>query len=400
MLRRGSSSAEAGARRPARTSASQPRTGAGAGTTLAVVSDDRPPAPRKMGPPPRRAASTTRTVALTLPDANAYAEDQARMQQQQALLAQIEARQAQRARAAGFVTLLSPAAAASSASAATITVASRLDTVTGVSGVDRGLLAFSASTDELLHVCDNYIVASRVMKPEGSTMQLPAVSAQRLYLPVHESSICAMEVSTDGRLIATASRDASASVILWSAAHQTVLAVLGPSALGKLSVVSGGLAFSADCTHLAVAGKGARGNYVIFVFDIAHLYDYEMGAPLVLPASLASADTSMPNLADRSAAAMHTDALHKVMAELSMGDTPPPAESAPATVSSLPLHTLPMVAHQVSDFAITRIRFSPAERGRLMSVGHENIRFWRVSRSHLPGTSIVLNDYARGVEFT
>jgi WD repeat-containing protein 90 len=59
-----------------------------------------------------------------------------------------------------------------------------------------------------------------------------------------------------------------------------------------------------------------------------------------------------------------------------------------------------IVARQVSDFPITKLRFSPYEDLKLVSCGRENIRFWRVKSAHLPGCPIVLNQYARGCDFT
>lgn len=50
-----------------------------------------------------------------------------------------------------------------------------------------------------------------------------------------------------------------------------------------------------------------------------------------------------------------------------------------------------VVARQVSDFPVSRIRFSPYDVGRLVSCGRENIRFWRVTKGHLRGSPVVLN---------
>lgn len=70
----------------------------------------------------------------------------------------------------------------------------------------------------------------------------------------------------------------------------------------------------------------------------------------------------------------------------------PPAAAVDADV--------PLVARQVSDFHIFRLRFSPYVLDRLVSVGRENVRLWRIRRAHLPGVSIGLSEYARGVVFT
>ena len=60
----------------------------------------------------------------------------------------------------------------------------------------------------------------------------------------------------------------------------------------------------------------------------------------------------------------------------------------------------PIVARQISEFDIRRIKFSPYQEGHLVSVGRENIRFWRIRKGHLRGCPVVLNEYARGTVFT
>ncbi|CAM9586445.1 unnamed protein product, partial [Phaeothamnion confervicola] len=59
-----------------------------------------------------------------------------------------------------------------------------------------------------------------------------------------------------------------------------------------------------------------------------------------------------------------------------------------------------ILARQISDFPITRLLFSPYERLKLVSCGRENVRFWRVKRRHLPACPAILNEFARGTEFT
>ena len=60
----------------------------------------------------------------------------------------------------------------------------------------------------------------------------------------------------------------------------------------------------------------------------------------------------------------------------------------------------PIVARQISEFDVRRIKFSPYEENNLVSVGRENIRFWRIRKGHLRGCPVVLNEYARGTVFT
>jgi WD40 repeat protein len=46
------------------------------------------------------------------------------------------------------------------------------------------------------------------------------------------------------------------------------------------------------------------------------------------------------------------------------------------------------------------MRFTPHAATALVSCGRENIRFWRIKNGHLPGCSVVLNEYSRGTTFT
>lgn len=57
--------------------------------------------------------------------------------------------------------------------------------------------------------------------------------------------------------------------------------------------------------------------------------------------------------------------------------------------------TAALVAKQISEFPIQKIRFSPFEEFSLVSCGRENIRFWRIRKGHLPGRPVLLNEYAR-----
>jgi len=39
------------------------------------------------------------------------------------------------------------------------------------------------------------------------------------------------------------------------------------------------------------------------------------------------------------------------------------------------------------------------DNNRLVSCGHENIKFWRIRNGHLPGAPVVLNHHARNTTF-
>lgn len=60
-----------------------------------------------------------------------------------------------------------------------------------------------------------------------------------------------------------------------------------------------------------------------------------------------------------------------------------------------------IIARQLSDFPICRLRFLPYENYGLVSCGRENIRLWRIRKGHLPGRPVSLGSsaLARGSEF-
>jgi WD40 repeat protein len=54
-----------------------------------------------------------------------------------------------------------------------------------------------------------------------------------------------------------------------------------------------------------------------------------------------------------------------------------------------------LVAKQISEFSIFKIRCNPAFLDGLVSCGRENIRMWRVKSQHLIGRPVLLSQYAR-----
>lgn len=76
----------------------------------------------------------------------------------------------------------------------------------------------------------------------------------------------------------------------------------------------------------------------------------------------------------------------------------PPTEAA-ARCSAAVLPTLPLVARQLSDFPVARVRFSPFDVARLVTTGKENVRLWRMKKGHMPACPVTLGKYARGTEF-
>lgn len=57
------------------------------------------------------------------------------------------------------------------------------------------------------------------------------------------------------------------------------------------------------------------------------------------------------------------------------------------------------LAKQTCVVNVLSVKFSPVDNNRLVSCGHENIRFWRIKELHLPGASLVLNHHARNTTF-
>lgn len=60
----------------------------------------------------------------------------------------------------------------------------------------------------------------------------------------------------------------------------------------------------------------------------------------------------------------------------------------------------PLLARQVSDAHIARVIFSPFDPSRLVTVGRENIRFWRTKGKTIPSCPVALNDHSRASTFT
>lgn len=131
----------------------------------------------------------------------------------------------------------------------------------------------------------------------------------------------------------------------------------------------GGIALSQDSKYVAVHGLDAKGRTLVLVWN-------------------------------SSAAARFVLRSHGVNAAATASQERAGGILAPASKPAVQMKEFSVVARQVSDFAVTRARFSPFESGRLVSCGRENVRFWRVKRGHLPGCPVVLDQHARGTEFT
>jgi WD40 repeat protein len=227
--------------------------------------------------------------------------------------------------------------------------------------------------------------------------------SQRLFIGQHTERIVAMALSPDGRLLATAQvvcrrccwrkrvcyfchaltvflvphspfpsqAGKTPLVVLWCLPAGKHVAVLGTASHGQASGLgSGSLAFSLDGSLLALAGRDDKGRSLITVLDVR--------APQAAALSLAVAVANAEAIAD---------------GRLPRTGTPLPTPTSADAVA-------PLIARQVSDFHVFRLRFSPYEVDRLVSVGRENVRLWRIRKGHMPGVSVTLGEYARNVVFT
>jgi WD repeat-containing protein 90 len=131
------------------------------------------------------------------------------------------------------------------------------------------------------------------------------------------------------------------TVILWDLLEGRRVATIRPC-LGLLT----SMAFNADCSQLITVGLDIMNRQQIVVWDTA-----------LLVSSKSSVDLS--------------------------ATTPHPS----------------ILAKQLSEYHIINITNNPYEKNGLISCGRENIRLWRMRKSHLPGRPVVLNGYCRGYVF-
>lgn len=156
------------------------------------------------------------------------------------------------------------------------------------------------------------------------------------FLHGHTAPICQMALSQDSSLLASAQEGKFPMIRLWLLKKKTCAAILTAHDSGVCA-----LDFSVDDRLLVGVGKDERSRTLIVVWDVSR-------APLAL---------------DRSV-------------------------------------KIPVVARQLSEFEVRRVRFSPYDVHQLVTCGRENIRFWRMKSGHLRGCPVILNEYARDTQFT
>jgi len=232
--------------------------------------------------------------------------------------------------------------------------------VVGASTRARGVVQWTVDGSELLFPVNRAVLGvGMACAADGAAARaqgrpLMAVGAQRRFVGHHSDDVVGLALSPDGRLLASVQAGASPRLVVWEIASGRALAVVPATVTGHVGgTVPGSVAFSPDGRSLAAAGIDDKRRLLIVVLDVS---------PLSAAAAAAAAGAPLD----------------------------------PATVGG----SLTVTARQVSDFAISRLRWSPYEPDRLVSAGRENARLWSVRRAHLPGLSVALNEYARGVEFT
>jgi WD40 repeat protein len=164
----------------------------------------------------------------------------------------------------------------------------------------------------------------------------------------HTESVCAIDMTRSGALIASGQEGKFPMIRIWRVQQSAAGRPLGARCAAILSAHASdlsGLTFSPDDQLLCAVGKDAHHRVQIIVWNVNRAFVVNAGKD---------------------------------------------AGGAP----------YPIIAKQISEFDVKRIKFSPYEDGNLVSCGRENIRFWRIKRGHLRGCPVRLNEYARGTKFT
>eukprot|EP00441_Pelagodinium_beii_P032413 CAMPEP_0197643076 /NCGR_PEP_ID=MMETSP1338-20131121/16530_1 /TAXON_ID=43686 ORGANISM="Pelagodinium beii, Strain RCC1491" /NCGR_SAMPLE_ID=MMETSP1338 /ASSEMBLY_ACC=CAM_ASM_000754 /LENGTH=1835 /DNA_ID=CAMNT_0043216291 /DNA_START=42 /DNA_END=5549 /DNA_ORIENTATION=- len=188
----------------------------------------------------------------------------------------------------------------------------------------------------------NQVVSVASMALTLVDIQEPAVASQK-YFFAHSRPIELLEASDDGRWVASVQgADSQGSscgpplIRLWRARDPEGLVCASILPCPTLSSIRA-VAFDPGARYLAVAGQDLQGRQNLIVWDMSRAY----GGGLTFVAKQSS-----------------------------------------------------------SEWDLDCLRFSPFEELNLVTCGKENIRFWRVKESHMPGRSVVLKSLARQSHFT
>jgi hypothetical protein len=203
-------------------------------------------------------------------------------------------------------------------------------------------------SDEVVFPCGGVIVAMDARAPEaGGLGNQRFLTASQQPPPSNASTVKCLCVSHHAPLLAVVSSQggtsgsdsstssSSSSSCLWDLAGQKCLCDFGSSSYASALVTC---SFSACDRSLVTVGHDAQRRTLLMVWSVTQL---RRGSELGGSGSVSCG----------------------------------PVLTRQATV-----------ARQLSDFDVTSIAFHPHDHTRLVSCGRENVRFWRVSRKHLPGS--------------
>ena len=129
-----------------------------------------------------------------------------------------------------------------------------LERIHGFSGEQIGLMKWSKATEEIFLASGATVVAMRSKTGEG----------QQRFLQGHTAHVCAMAMSNDGALLATAQEGHSAWIRLWDAHSGSCLNVLTAHDSNMTC-----MDISADGKYMGAVGLDAKGRQVIALWDIS-----------------------------------------------------------------------------------------------------------------------------------
>ena len=225
-----------------------------------------------------------------------------------------------------------------------------LETVVGFSGDSPNSMIWSPDGTFMIFPCEALIAIMKVEETQDSAQN----PLRQSVLHGHTANIAALALNHAGTLLASAQVGKQPMIRLWEIQEPTN-EVLPPTANCIAILTAHGsdltsLAFSGDDHLLCAAGKDQHHRMQLVVWDITDA-------------------TMEKNPRDK---------------RNNVGNNAP----------------YPIVARQISEFPVAKLKFSPYEPRRLVSCGRENIRFWRIKNGLLRGLPVILNEYARDTVFT
>ena len=150
---------------------------------------------------------------------------------------------------------------------------------------------------------------------------------------------------------------ANGQLILWDLKEGRRLATIHPH-LEAIHSAS----FSIDCSMLVTVGLDHQHRYQIVIWDIAKLIIDKIGS-----ISQHSCNNNINSLSSTTVSTMGINTL--------LNPTSTASSSLLSSASSSSI-----IAKQISEFPIHKIKFHPYNEFHLISCGKENIRFWRIRK--------------------